>query len=173
MRAYFFGNYYLSSIQQGIQAQHCTTEMFVKYHSSESVGHSILHEWAKNHKTTIVLNGGNSSDLGKILEFIRDGEYSNQHAYPFASFNEDAQSLNQALTCVGIILPDIIYSTAEDLRDKNNDVLLGRLTTNLDLRGIAVLDWDMYNKHPDKKWFINRWELELITKFLNMCSLAR
>ena len=31
MRAYFFGNMYLSSIQQGIQAAHCLGEMFLKY----------------------------------------------------------------------------------------------------------------------------------------------
>ena len=173
MRAYFFGNYYLSSIQQGIQAQHCTAEMFVKYYSSDSAGHSILHEWAKNHKTTIVLNGGNSSDLENFLQFIREGEYSNQHVYPFVSFNEDTQSLNQALTCVGIILPDVVYSTAEALRDKNNDVLLARLTTDLALRGIAVLNWDMHHQRSEEKWFINKWELELITKFLNVCPLAR
>ena len=31
MRAYYFGNMYLSSIQQGIQAAHATHELFNKY----------------------------------------------------------------------------------------------------------------------------------------------
>ena len=46
MRAYFWGNMYLSSIQQGIQAAHVVTEMFAKYVDNEFRAERDLREWA-------------------------------------------------------------------------------------------------------------------------------
>ena len=107
MRAYFFGNFYLSSIQQGIQAQHCTAEMFVKYSvSGESLTkRSHLYDWAENHKTSILLNGGDTDGLYNIREMM----YDTTNLYPWAYFRESQSALNQALTCVGIILPERVY----------------------------------------------------------------
>jgi hypothetical protein len=45
MRLYTFGNYYLSSIQQGIQAGHAAVELFNKYENSEQL--NTVKEWAK------------------------------------------------------------------------------------------------------------------------------
>jgi len=122
MRAYFFGNLYLSSIQQGIQAQHCTVEMYNNYApQSDESGYEtinpdryeILVDWAVNHKTSILLNAGYSSTLHDIYKELSD--FNNP--YPFAKFHESEEALDGALTCVGIVLPDAIYETAAEVRN--------------------------------------------------------
>lgn len=104
MRAYFFQNFYLQGIHAGIQSQHTTAEMFVKY-TDESYQQSMLFEWATKHKTTIVLNGGTQKDLKDIVFWLELLEQ-----FPFAYFNESDDCLNGALTNVGVILPEYIYS---------------------------------------------------------------
>ncbi len=128
MRAYFFGNMYLSSIQQGIQAQHCTVEMFLKYtvhskSSSDFIGEhqrDMLYDWARGHKTTILLNGGDTEALYDIEELIHNDE----NPYPRTSFLESYIALNNTLTCVGIILPERVYIGAEKLRIGIRDMTL-------------------------------------------------
>ena len=121
MRAYFFGNMYLSSIQQGIQAQHCTTELYNNYapqfgnEAYETINperYEILVDWATNHKTSILLNAGYSSTLHDIYKELTDFD----NPYPIAKFHESEEALDGALTCVGIILPDAIYDTAAEVR---------------------------------------------------------
>ena len=83
MRAYYFGNFYLSSIQQGIQAGHVTHELFVKYpdrHIPASQG-DRLWEWAEHHKTMILLNGGMASRLMDTEHFLKDED----NPYPWTS----------------------------------------------------------------------------------------
>lgn len=120
MRAYFFGNMYLSSIQQGIQAAHATHEMFVKWTGPRgpcSAG-SILFDWAENHKTMILLNGGYSATIQELVDFFAEqGEHVVN--YPWAPFYEEEASLNGALTTVGIILPEKIYLVAAAIRGEN------------------------------------------------------
>jgi len=143
MRAYFFGNMYLSSIQQGIQAQHCTAELFCKYSTmstGDSIQNSMLYDWAKDHKTTILLNGGGTQDLYDIQGLLS----LHYNPYPWAYFHEDEIALQSALTCIGLILPARIYEAAEELRE--NDCVLG----------VDLLDWDLD-----------------LCKILNSCGLAR
>jgi len=101
----------LSSIQQGIQSAHCLAEMFTKYTKGEDK--KLLFDWAKNHKTMIVLNGGNSEALTEFYTLLQKPDEEDH--YPFAKFNEDEQSLNNAITCVGIILPEKTYNTAKEI----------------------------------------------------------
>jgi len=106
MRAYFFVNKYLSSIQQGIQALHCTHELFVKYNHqvfSNSEEKKMLFDWAENHKTVIILNGGTNEDLITINNLIVNLRIPN------TNFHEEA--LGNTLTCVGCIVPEYYYST--------------------------------------------------------------
>lgn len=110
MRAYFFGNMYLSSIQQGIQAAHVTAELFMKPHSEQ--GNIYLLDWANNHKTMILLNAGYSEEIRRLVEFFD----TTDNPYPWASFNEGQDALDGALTCVGIVVPERIYRFAELLR---------------------------------------------------------
>lgn len=114
MRFYAFTNFYLSSMQKGIQAQHCTAELFVHY-NHRSKGGQVLYNWAQNHKTTIVLNGGNCADLHVLYLQLR--AICDELGYPYQSFSEDAASLNGAITCVGVVLPERIYNGAQLVRD--------------------------------------------------------
>lgn len=112
MRYYGFSNMYLSSIQQGLQAAHVITEMFSKYATSDEefdVGLNIMMEWADDHKTIILLNGGNSGDLEELVAFFD----SKDNKFPHDCFFEDQVSLNEALTSVGIILPSRIYEEGQ------------------------------------------------------------
>lgn len=111
MRAYFFGNMYLSSIQQGIQSGHVIAEMFVKYPYEEELlvtqvlPFEFLYTWARDHKTMILLNGGYSETLHELYDFF----CSENNPFPFAKFHEGRDALDGALTSVGIILPARIY----------------------------------------------------------------
>jgi hypothetical protein len=118
MRFYGFGNYYLSSLQQGLQAAHAAVDLHVKYNILEQ-GHydikpcqDMYNDWAQNHKTMVLLNGGNSADLQDLFDFL----YCEENPYPFVKFHEDEVSLNGALTYVGMILPEKIYSVAALMR---------------------------------------------------------
>lgn len=125
MRAYFFGNMYLSSIQQGIQAQHCTAEMFYKYrhHDKSRIQHEMLMIWAEKHKTTILLNGGEKEALLDIVRLLKDGIKTtgfDDNPYPWATFSESNDALNCCLTCVGIVIPERVYELAKRLREAKN-----------------------------------------------------
>lgn len=113
MRAYSFTNFYLSSIQQGIQPAHALVDMFVKY-KDESPQRAALMDWAENHRTMICLNGGNGAELRSI--FGQVAWLASQLELPFQKFHEDEQSLDGALTCVAIIVPEYIYQGAAELR---------------------------------------------------------
>lgn len=115
MRLYTFCNYYLSSIQQGIQSAHVIGEMFAGGVNMNEAALTTLYDWAKNHKTMVVLNGGNSANLAELWYKLSD--LSEALYLPFNGFREDAQSLNNALTCVGIIIPEKIYAYNEAERD--------------------------------------------------------
>jgi hypothetical protein len=115
MRAYFFGNMYLSSIQQGIQAAHVVADMFVKYpyHDPEA---EILRAWATDHKTMVLLNGGYSETIRDLVEFLD----TCRNPLPWASFNEGVDALDGALTDVGIIIPEKIYQMAAAIRSQRS-----------------------------------------------------
>jgi hypothetical protein len=110
MRFYAFGNYYLSSLQQALQAHHACQEIYNIYQTPAK--RDIYSDWSKNHKTIVLLNGGNSADLQDLYNFFNLAD----NPYLFAKFHEDEQSLNNALTSVGIILPSMIYETAANDR---------------------------------------------------------
>lgn len=115
MRAYFWTNFMLSSIQHGIQAQHCTAEMFTKYYPGTENFKSIrarelLFDWSTNHKTTIIKNGGTLKDLWKIIVMFDEQD----NYLPYDYFREDQDSLGGIVTCVGIIVPEKIYNITKD-----------------------------------------------------------
>ena len=172
MRAYFFGNMYLSSIQQGIQAHHTTSELFIKYREidlydyAESTGDNppkqladraaqadTLYEWARNHKTSILLNGGYSATLRELVAIFGN----RQNPYPWAFFNESDEALDGALTCVGIILPEKIYETAKALRE-------GRVPTvgnEIHDPKCIIACTGEWSPEPGVTWELSKWEYEL------------
>lgn len=109
MRAYYFCNYYLSSIQQGIQSLHVTAEMFLKYSEASNYGR-MLYDWATEHKTVVVKNGGDHTQISEIADLCA----SDDNPYPWAQFVEEG--IGDQLTCVGVILPSIVYDAADELR---------------------------------------------------------
>ncbi len=103
-RFYFFTNFYVSSIQKGIQAGHCAVELMNgKFRDCQ-----ITREWATNDKTFIILNGGAQPELENILEILNKESAKGNITLPYAHFVEDA-GLNHAMTCVGLIVPKRIY----------------------------------------------------------------
>jgi hypothetical protein len=112
LRLYSFVNYYLSDLQRGLQTAHLVSEIFTKYILSNDNIATILNKWACKDKTIIILNGGNCEDLMhkyNILNKISE--------YPFAMFCEDKNSLNGALTCIGIIFPEFYKEDLEFYSD--------------------------------------------------------
>ncbi|NCP98081.1 hypothetical protein GW796_08625 [archaeon] len=116
MRFYGFGNYYLSSLQQGLQSAHLVGELFTQNSIGGSKSNQVF-DWAKNHKTMVLLNGGNSKDLQELFDFLN----SSENPYAFAKFHEDEDSLGGALTYVGVVLPSFIYDLAYFIRTSSND----------------------------------------------------
>ena len=113
MRAYFFGNMYLSDKQQGIQAQHVTTRLFTKYRLHLEVykeTFEMLFDWAENHETTILLNGGMADDLTELHNFFEQAYCNKDNFFPYSYFRESKEALGQCMTSVGIILPPSIYN---------------------------------------------------------------
>ena len=153
-RCYHFGNFYLSSIQQGIQSAHAQTNMFLKYDKGQSTHSTVLYEWAKN-PTMICLNGGMNSDLVRLEHHLN--QYNDK--YPFASFREDEDALDSILTNVAIILPDTIYNLSSVIRNNNTNVIL-------------MDDQYHVSTDPYTSVVLERWEYEFVTKFLSVCRLA-
>lgn len=160
MRAYFFGNMYLSSIQQGIQAAHAVAEMFIKYHNHTTYHFDMIHEWADKHKTMVLLNAGYSEEIRNLITFF--SEKSNP--FPWAPFREGADALDNALTTVGIILPEEIYNASKTLREglKGDPLQLLTQAVNGDMSGIDP--WNGYKP--------TMWEQEVAGR-LNNYGLAR
>lgn len=107
MRFYSAGNFYLSSIQQGIQAFHCLGEMIIKYGARKETDEAHdLNNWIQNHKTLICVNGGNNHALNEFYALLTREDAG---SYPVAKFHEDEISMGGMLTCVGIVLPERLY----------------------------------------------------------------
>jgi len=114
-RAYYFGNMYLSAIQQGIQALHCTSEMYLKYRNRDldtDTRAADLIEWGEYRKTVVLMNGGDCAALTDVAMLLSKED----NPYAWAEWSEGVPDLNGALTCVGIILPARIYESAKELR---------------------------------------------------------
>ena len=116
LRAYFFGNMYLSDKQHGIQAAHVVTKMFAKYgrvhEGDDSVAADLLYDWSDDGVTKILLNGGYQSNLAVVYEALE--EMCPSLELPFAKFHEEEASLNGALTSVGVVVPEEIYAMYND-----------------------------------------------------------
>lgn len=119
-RCYHINNFYLNGIHSGIQSAHVQHELAMDYlvPSEASASHPYFDvakegyiEWAKNHKTIIVLNGGMQSDLEQWETLLRQ----DTNEFAWASFRESEEALNGALTNIGIVLPEYIYAYASQV----------------------------------------------------------
>lgn len=108
-RLYSFTNMYISPIQRGIQTAHIVGEL------SQIHNKDVYNQWASIDKTIVVLEGGNQKNLQNIYDSIVSSSLSK--VFPFAAFYEDEDSLNGALTAVGIIVPEMIYEYTTMIRN--------------------------------------------------------
>ena len=117
LRLYSFVNFYLSSIQQGIQTGHVAVDLVRKYTANVNPlnreiypqKQDMVENWADNHKTFITLNGGNAAGIQEITDVI-----TRNNTFPWAIFKEDEQSLGGIQTCVAVILPENIFNARWD-----------------------------------------------------------
>ncbi len=161
-RLYTFVNFYLSSIQQGIQSAHVTHSLFVKYPTESDS--SILWDWAKNDKTMIVLNGGASSDIRTAFEALQhlkvehDGEQ-----LPIECFYED-DSLNGMMTSFGVVVPRCFYDAKLVKNDKDGeDVYVFDFNEAVDEEGVHT-ERTVYHSNTAEHFFIG---------IMKACGLAR
>jgi hypothetical protein len=114
-RLYSWVNVYLSPIQHGIQTAHVTSELFAKYHDMKSET-AVLQEWARSDKTIIILQGGNAAGIRSAYSTIRaasDLVAQDGVILPYAVFHEDEDSLDNAITAAGVILPYEMWDVKE------------------------------------------------------------
>lgn len=163
MRLYTFTNMYLSSLQVGLQSAHVLGEMHFQY---EHWAGSIFDEWAYQHKTIIILNGGYSSALRELVTFFNHSE----NPYPWAEFCESDDALDGALTATGIILPEKIYDCAAWLRTVRSDSM-DTVRTNTKWNGEMRIPSPLGNG-TTVTHEITKWEFQLIEK-LNTFNLAK
>lgn len=181
-RAYFFGNMYLSSIQQGIQAAHVIGEMMVKY-----IPHRLglidewnmdqtfqLISWANDHKTVVLLNAGYAEEIFILTQFFND----HRNPYPWAGFQEEEAALGSAHTSAGIILPQKIYEGARIIREwrpsKSGAYNLSPRDTLENEGQIVIGPENVYNINVEEltTWEYNGFERKLVQR-LNNYGLAR
>lgn len=105
-RLYSFVNYYLSSIQQGIQTGHAAVDLVRKYTACDldNQDAQMVCEWADHNKTFVVLNGGNCENLLEVIRNVDDSDL------PWTYFREDEVSLGGLITCVAVIVPEYLYN---------------------------------------------------------------
>lgn len=112
MKMYFITNMYLSPIQRGIQSAHALAEL---YENNSDSNLEIVSDWAKNHKTIIVLNGGTNESMKRIYSKIE--ELSLDANLILATFNEP--ELNNTLTAIALLehhLPSELYDMLYELK---------------------------------------------------------
>lgn len=117
LRLYSFVNFYLSSIQQGIQTGHAAVDLVRKYTANGNSFRTditderiaLVETWADSWKTFITLNGGNASGIAAATNIIA------KSGFPWAIFCEDEQSLCRLQTCVAVILPETIFGAQRKL----------------------------------------------------------
>lgn len=108
-RGYFFNNWYLRSIQQGIQAGHVVSTQALAIHREHfGEDNDLISEqyyfWAAS-PTKILLNGYGSTMMNKyrsIIQILGQGL-----KLPYAWFREP--ELEDCMTSIGIVVPDSIF----------------------------------------------------------------
>ena len=82
------------------------SEMFLDYSRRRNNAGNLLWDWADRDKTVIVLNGGYQSSLQELCEKLKPLSGT----YPWASFCEEQEALNGAMTAVAVVLPEYMYA---------------------------------------------------------------
>lgn len=114
MRFYsFVAGLYLSELQKGLQTGHAISEVLAVY-DIDSPEFRVYHEWAKNHKTIIILNALNHGGVVSVYQRLKD--LADILGLPVVQFNEDEVSMNAMATAAGIVLPAELYDVSQEYR---------------------------------------------------------
>lgn len=95
-RMYSLVMYNLSGIQKGIQSGHANIEYARAYGEDPD-----FQNWADNHKTVILLDGGGSIEMEDICNQL------SEHDIPYAEFIEP--DLNNSISAVSFVVPERVY----------------------------------------------------------------
>ncbi len=97
LRLYCLTMYNISEIQKSIQALHATVEYALKYGKDKE-----YIDWAKHHKTVVILNGGTSND-GHHSEYGEPKQEGSMETY-FKTLKANK------IKCAAFYEPDLNYS---------------------------------------------------------------
>ncbi len=119
LRMYYLCMYNISDIQKSIQALHATVEYQLKHGNSKE-----YLDWAKNHKTVIIYNGGTSNEGSKSVygEPVQLGSMENhflelkKNKIKCAAFYEP--DLNHSLSSIAFLVDERVYNK-KDFPDIN------------------------------------------------------
>lgn len=105
LRLYSFCSFYLSSIQQGIQTGHAAVDLVREYNKYGDESYTaMVNDWADNHKTFIILNGGDHTGICAARNIVEASTYP--HRYFYESFG----ALNGLLTCAVVVIPEHVFN---------------------------------------------------------------
>ena len=93
----FWTNFYLSSIQHGIQCAH-TVGMLT---SGEPAHKASLDQWLHQDCTINLRSGGDNESMKELVNWFEE----EANDYDWAFFKESDGAMGGMLTCVGIVVP--------------------------------------------------------------------
>jgi hypothetical protein len=167
LRFYTFVNFYLSSIQQGVQSFHVLGVMVNKYKEGNDQPNydegARFREWALDYETLIVLNGGANEDINTKYFTLNRLNESLSFPMPYEAFFEDKKSLGGIMTACGCILPEEIYNA----KDYKTAITWNNIATDEEKNSFYFIKEDKMTQYKPGSP-----EHELIT-MLKSCSLAR
>jgi len=177
---------YLNGIQHGIQSGHATDQLWAKYVrrilpfigtwggpvtaiDQEAVRflHTLV-EFASDHKTWIVMNGGDHEALVDLYNFLSNPAWH----YPYSHFTEPG--LNDAFSSVAVVIPERLYDTTAQALGK----AVAQMNWVEDRNGAchAASKWAERMDAPThaecSRRLYTAWEVEFL-KRKHKCDLAR
>jgi hypothetical protein len=158
LRLYSFTNFYLSSIQQGIQPGHAQGELMLAASLGDMPNSDLLYE-------IICLNGGDNKGINEWCAFL----HHTDNPFPFAPFFESEDALGGIMTSVAVVLPAMIFETAPLLR-RLHKLPEGVTYTHDKLLGEHRFAW--YKDGETTVRTFSQWQFDLMER-LNKCGLAR
>lgn len=184
-RLYSFVNgLYMKEIQWGLQTAHATAELFNSVEENRylfgntDACYRAVRNWSEHHKTIIILDGGPVGELLNKFALLQKVYLQTDFHIPFAYFNEDSYSLNEAITSVVCVVPEQYYNAISlDKLKAMSAVNVTHLTTGKKLEA-DFQEWDEGTYFWVKDGEIKRWfapgspDAEFIA-MLKSCNLAR
>jgi hypothetical protein len=147
LRMYGLVNYQLTGIQKGIQFGHAVVEYGLKYFNTQ-----LYQEWASNHKTFIIYNGGSTNTKKSLNDSLPFGTM-NRHLLTLIENNVELATfyepdLGDQLTSIVFIIDERVFN--KKLYPDFNEFV--KLNYDFDEKYINYNDW--INSPLDDKYKI-------------------